>query len=204
MTTTTTTTAKSATTTKTSSRPCGRDLLVELHDQGYGPSDLVTVARLGKPWGLCGQITVRVHNPNSECEWTADVAFLHGEAFPHQAVEIERWTDKGGKTLVKFAGINTPEDASSLTHLDLLVPREWLGDADLDDDEHLLADLIGVVVTDVDRGLLGRIVDVFNAGATDVWVVQGEGGEELIPAVKDFVLDLDLEARTAKVRYEVV
>ncbi len=196
-------TKKSATTTKTttrSPRPRGRELLVELHDQGYGPSDLVGVARLGKPWGVRGDITVRLDNPHSDCEWTADVAFLHGEAFPHQAVEVERWHGKGGKVLVKFAGINSPEDAKALTHLNVLVPRDWIDTPA--GDEHLVADLIGVTVTDVERGEIGTIRDVFNAGATDVWVIKGSGGEVMIPAVKDFVLELDLTARTASVRYE--
>jgi len=195
-------TKKSATTTKTttSPRPRGRDLLIELHDQGFGPSDLVPVARLGKTWGVRGDIAVHLNNPQSECEWTADMAFLFGEAFPHQAVSIERWHDKGGKTLVKFAGINSPEDAAALTLLDVLVPREWLNTPT--DGDHLFADLMGVMVTDVERGELGTIEDVFNAGASDVWVVRGPAGEEMIPAVKDFVMDLDLEARTATVRYD--
>ncbi len=182
-------------------RPRGRELLVELHDQGYGPSDLVAVAKLGKPWGVRGDVTVRLHNPDSELEWTADVAFLHGEAYPHQAVEIERWHGKGGKVLVKFAGVNSPEDAKALTHLEVLVPRDWL-DAPAAG-EHLVADVIGVQVTDVKRGDIGRVEHVFNAGASDVWVVRGDAGETMIPAVSDFVLELDLERRTARVDYEV-
>ena len=158
------------------------------------------VARLGKAWGVRGDITVRLDNPNSDCEWTADMAFLHGEGFPLQAVEVERWHDKGGKVLVKFAGIHSPEDAKALTHLSVLVPRDWIETPQGED--HLVADLIGVAVTDVENGELGTIQSVFNAGASDVWVIHGPQGEVMIPAVKAFVLDLDLEARTASVRYE--
>ena len=42
---------------------------------------------------------------------------------------------------------------------------------------------------------LGKITDVLQTGANDVYVVQQEYGQEvLIPAIRDCVLNVDLEA----------
>lgn len=172
--------------------PRGPDLLVERHDVVFDRTELVPVAKLGRPWGLHGAITVRLHNPNSEVSWAEDVVWLTGEAFPLQAVEVERWEDKGGKLLIRFGGVRSPEDARTLTHLELLVPGVWLPEPD--EDEHYVTDLIGLRVVDEERGELGTIKDVFPTGGADVWVIQGPPGETLIPAVKEFVKTVDHEA----------
>jgi 16S rRNA processing protein RimM len=183
-------------------RPRGRDLLVECPEEAFrGADELVAVATLGKAWGIRGDSTVRPHNPDSELSWIDDVVWLHGEGFPTRPVEVAAWQDKGGKLLARFEGIHTPQDASSLTHLQLLVPAEWLPEAD--QDEHYVHNLIGLQVVDEIRGPLGAIADVFATGAHDVWVVKGPAGEELIPAVRQFVLEVNEEEGVIRVRYEV-
>src|SRR5436305_269441 len=56
-------------------------------------------------------------------------------------------------------------------------------------------DLIGLEVA-TEAGLeLGRLVQVLERPANDVWVVQREGVEQLIPATGDAVLEVDLGSR---------
>ncbi len=180
----------------------GRDLLVERSAEAWrGDDELLPVAKLGKTWGVHGHITVRLFNPDSDVSWADDFVWLRGEAFPKMPVEVDSWQDKGGKLLVRFAGVKSPHDASALTHLELLVPTEWLPDADAAD-EHYVHELKGMRVVDVERGLLGTIAEVFATGANDVWVVRGDAGETLIPAVRDFVLEVDKEEGLVRVRYE--
>jgi 16S rRNA processing protein RimM len=62
-------------------------------------------------------------------------------------------------------------------------------------------DPVGWLVTDVDRGMLGEIVDVIVTGANDVWVVRGDRyGEVLLPVIDDVVLDIDLDRGLVSVR----
>ena len=189
---------------RTSSRapaPAGRALLVRCPGETRDADELVTVARLGRPWGVRGAITVRLHNSDSDLAWVDDVVWLSGEDLPPTAVEVDRWEDKSGKLLIHLAGITSPQAAGSLTHLEIHVPADWLPEAG--EDEHYVHQLIGMKVVDEARGGLGKIVHVFATGAHDVWVVKGDGGEELIPAVKDFVLDIDAEAGVARVRWSM-
>ena len=181
----------------------GRDLLCERQDLGFKSSEeLVTVGRLGRPWGVRGAINLRLHEPDDDLSWARDVVWLAGEAFPSCAVEVAQFLDKGSKILLQFTGINSPQDVSSLTHLDVLVPRDWLPDPG--EDEHFVQDLLGMEVIDEIRGSLGTIQRVFTTGANDVWVVRGPAGEELIPAIKQVVLEVDETSRTVRVQFELI
>lgn len=180
----------------------GLDLLVPRHDLPERSRDsLVAVAKLGKVWGVRGDITVRLYNPDSDLAWVADAVHLHGEACPLQWVSVKRWDDKGGKLVVQFEGFHNPQDAKALTHLEILVPVEDLTEPE--DDELFVHELIGMQVQDEVRGDIGNIVQVLPIGPNDLWVVRGEGkGETMIPAVGQFVRSVDREARVVHVLYE--
>jgi len=181
--------------------PVGLNLLRIREDlPRRGKSSLLRVARLGKVWGLKGQLIVRLDNSDSEHSWCSDVVWMSGKAWPMAPVEVGRWQTRGDRLMLQLAGIETPADARALTGLELWVPREALPDTD--DDEHYVRDLLGMKVIDQVRGELGHIAQVFPAGTADVWVVRGAGGEHMIPAVRDFVLSVDEEARVVTVRYE--
>jgi 16S rRNA processing protein RimM len=47
-------------------------------------------------------------------------------------------------------------------------------------------------VIDDTGATLGRLADVFSTGSTDVYVVRGDAGELLLPALDDVVTDVDI------------
>ena len=65
----------------------------------------------------------------------------------------------------------------------------------LEEDEFVTEDLIGIVVETTDGERLGAVEDVLCLPAHDVLQV----GEILIPVVKEFVKDIDMEAELIKV-----
>ena len=179
----------------------GLDLLRVREDlSSRGKASLIRVARVGKTWGIRGQLIVRLDNHDSEKCWTKEMVWLRGEGWPMAPVEVDNWRQNGRKLIIQFVGIESPEDAKALIGLEIWVPRELLPDTD--DDEHYVRDLLGMKVIDEVLGELGHIVQVFPAGTADVWVVRGPTGEHMIPAVSDFVLSVDQETRLITVRYE--
>ena len=67
------------------------------------------------------------------------------------------------------------------------------------EDEYYIADLIGMDVI-TDEGEEGKLVDVIETGANEVYVVEFDKyGEVLIPAIHDCILDVDIEAMSMKV-----
>ena len=62
-------------------------------------------------------------------------------------------------------------------------------------------DIVGLDVRDEAGESLGKVTEILETGANDVYVVQsGRGKELLLPAVKEVVLHVDLDAGTMTVR----
>ena len=90
---------------------------------------------------------------------------------------------------LKLSGIESPEEARKLSQYQLYVKRE---DAiPLSDGEYYVSDLIGLSVLSEKGEKLGILKDVLKTAANDVYVVKGER-EILVPAVKEYVLSIDL------------
>lgn len=67
-------------------------------------------------------------------------------------------------------------------------------------DEYFVADLIGLAVRDEDGAEIGTLKDVMETGANDVYVIEMTDGRELLlPAIKQCVLEVDVEAGFVRV-----
>ncbi len=99
--------------------------------------------------------------------------------------------------ILKLKGIDTLE-AAKYRQAGLYVTRD--NAVKLNRDEYFIADLIGLEVCDVSGDSLGRLEDVMTTGANDVYVIRmGDGRELLLPAIKQCILDVDMEQRRMKV-----
>ncbi|MCI9336016.1 MAG: 16S rRNA processing protein RimM [Lachnospiraceae bacterium] len=95
--------------------------------------------------------------------------------------------------ILKFQGIDHIEDAQKYRKASLLVPRSEA--VRLQKDEYFIADLIGMSVRDEDGTEIGVLKDVLETGANDVYVItMSDGRELLLPAIKQCVLEVDVEA----------
>lgn len=104
-------------------------------------------------------------------------------------VKVEGVRFQKNMVLLKLAGIESPEEARKLSQYQLYVKRE---DAiPLSDGEYYVSDLIGLSVLSEKGEKLGILKDVLKTAANDVYVVKGER-EILVPAVKEYVLSIDL------------
>ncbi len=100
--------------------------------------------------------------------------------------------------ILKFKGIDSLNDVEIYKKKNLYVTRE--NAVKLKKDEYFVADLVGLSVYEEDGSLIGELKDVLITGANDVYVVEGSKyGEVLIPAIKDCILNVDIEARKMEV-----
>ncbi|MCR4807263.1 MAG: ribosome maturation factor RimM [Lachnospiraceae bacterium] len=100
--------------------------------------------------------------------------------------------------IIKFKGYDNPNDIEKYKGMSLFVTRE--NAVPLGRDEYFMADLIGLRVEDEDGKSLGTLEDVLQTGANDVYVIGLEdGGELLLPAIKQCILDVDVAAGFMKV-----
>ncbi|MGN0435728.1 MAG: ribosome maturation factor RimM, partial [Wujia sp.] len=71
----------------------------------------------------------------------------------------------------------------------------------LEEDEYYIADVLGMKVVLEDGTELGILQDVMQTGANDVFVVEmKDGGELLIPVIKDCVIFMNYDEMTVTVR----
>jgi len=97
-----------------------------------------------------------------------------------------------GKGIVAhLEGYDDRDVVRSLIGLDIKVSRDQLPPAA--EDEYYWSDLVGLQVETVDGVSFGKIDHLFDTGANDVVVVQGDR-ERLIPFIRgDVIVDIDLE-----------
>jgi 16S rRNA processing protein RimM len=95
--------------------------------------------------------------------------------------------------LLQLEGITTRAQAEALRGRLLEVPLADL--QPLDADRYYRFQLVGMAVNDIDGRPLGRLEEVLETGANDVYVVRNEDGELLVPAIDTVVRDVDVPGR---------
>ncbi len=113
-------------------------------------------------------------------------------------LEIEGVKFFKNMVILKFKGYDNINDIERYRQKDLLIKREQA--VALKKDEYFIPDLIGLQAVDESGTSVGTVKDVLETGANDVYVIQLENGKELLlPAIKDCVLDVDLEQGIIKI-----
>jgi 16S rRNA processing protein RimM len=155
----------------------------------------VVVGRITKAHGLRGEVAVQVFSDNPDR--FAEGAHVYLEDGRDLAVRGARWT--GSRLLVAFEGVEDRTAAEGLRGRALVVPRSML--PELPEGEYWPHDLVGCqVVTESGRSL-GRVTDVIENPANDLWAaVDEDGAETLIPAIRDVVVSVDIGDRRIVVR----
>ncbi len=112
----------------------------------------------------------------------------------HLTLEIEGVKFFKQFAILKFKGIDNINDIEKYKGKSLLVTREHA--VKLQKDEYFIADMIGMEVFTEDQELFGILEDVMQTGANDVYEVKTKKhGTVLLPAIKECILDIDIENR---------
>ena len=100
--------------------------------------------------------------------------------------------------ILKFKGLDNINDIEKYRQKSLYVTRK--NAVRLQRDEYFIADLIGLKVQDEDGEELGTVKDVIETGANDVYEVEmADGKSLLLPAIKQCILNVDVENGTMQV-----
>lgn len=110
----------------------------------------------------------------------------------HRVLEIESVKFFKQFAILKFKGIDNINDIEKYKGRSLLVDREHA--VKLRKDEYFIADMIGMTVCTEDGEEFGRLKDVLETGANDVYIIDSiNHGEVLVPAIKQCILNVDIE-----------
>ena len=110
----------------------------------------------------------------------------------HKTLTIEQVKFFKNMVILKFKGLDNINDVEMWRQKDLLITRDQA--VKLNPDENFIVDLIGLTVLTDEGETLGEMKDVLQTGANDVYIVKTCAGKEvLLPAIKDCILNVDLE-----------
>lgn len=117
--------------------------------------------------------------------------FLRGKGRSF-AVEIEGVKFFKKMVILKLKGFDRIEDVTAFRGLDLYALRNEI--AELKENQYFDEDLMGIEVFDKEGSFLGKLESVLHSPGNDVYTVKtGEGEEILLPAVRKFILSVDIE-----------
>jgi 16S rRNA processing protein RimM len=155
----------------------------------------LTVGFIRRPHGIRGELIMDIHTDFPERLRAGTKVFLGDE---HQPAKLASVRPHGTSLLVSFRELNSPETAGRLRNTWVYVTA-----ADrppLPEGKVYQHQVLGVRVVTDDGRELGTLVDIFDTGANNVYVVETADGKEiLLPAIPDVVLEIDLPNGQIKV-----
>ena len=145
--------------------------------------------------GIRGEVKIMPYTDTPDLLCDFDRLFLGKEK---HKIYIERSRVFKNMVIMKLKGVDTPEQAEKMRNAVLFMHRD---DLELDEGVYFIQDLIGLEVKDVDTGeVYGRIADVMQTGANDVYVVSGDKREYYVPAIPDVIISTDIDGNIMKIR----
>ncbi len=144
--------------------------------------------------GIRGEVKIMPYTDTPELLCEFERLFIDKN---YDEIEIEKSRVFKNMVIAKLKGVETPEEAEKLRNKILFMHRD---DLELDEDTYFIQDLIGVEVKDADTGVVyGKISDVLQTGANDVYVIRGDR-EYLVPAIPDVVISTDIDEEIMLIR----
>lgn len=153
--------------------------------------DLLQVGIITGTHGLKGEVKVFPTTDDKERFLDLEEVLLDtGDTLLELKVEYCKFFKKF--VFVKFEGFDDINEVEKFKRCPLLVTRE--NAVELEEDEYFVADLLGLTIVDDSGVTIGKLENVISTGANDVYeVLTEEGGRILLPAIKECILDVDME-----------
>ncbi len=160
-----------------------------------GEPAFLAVGKVRRPHGVAGDVLVEIYTDFPERLQTKTTIYA-GEK--HIPLTIIRQRSHNDGVLIAFDGFTTPEQVGRFRNQILCIKR---ADAvELPEGEYFFHELVGLSVTDETGELLGKVTEIVETGANDVYVVTNDAGQELLlPAIPDVILNVDLLSKSMKV-----
>lgn len=160
--------------------------------------DLITIGKIEGTYGYQGIVRIFPLTDFPErFKKLKRVIISHNDVAREVLVEYAR--PHGQVYLLKLEGIDSREDAQKYRNALLQIESSQL--YPLPAGSFYYFQLQGLSVYDEEKGLLGELTEIIETGANDVYVVKSAlYGEILLPAIKEVILEVDLEAHKMLVR----
>lgn len=154
----------------------------------------IKIGRIVNAVALRGEVKVYNYSGYKERYEELDRIIVEGKEY-----EIEKVRYQQQMVILKLAGVNDRNAAEAMKNKDVFITEEDL--QELPEDTFYIRDLIGLNVVDAESGdVIGKLKDVLQPSNQDVYVVKrAEGSDVLIPAVSEFIKEVNVAEGFVKV-----
>ena len=142
-------------------------------------SDRMEIGKIVNTVGLKGEVKVYPYIDDF-----TDIKFVYVN---NNKMEIENIRNKKTVVVIKFKEISNIDEAENLRNSIIELDDE---DApELEEGRYYIKDLIGFEVITDEGKVLGKLDDIFNTGANDIYQV----GEILLPGIDEVIKEIDTD-----------
>lgn len=147
--------------------------------------DFVAIGKIMKPRGIRGEAFLLPLTDFPERFEDLDAVRVESPDGAFSSLDVAYVRAYGPRTAIKFQGIDTPEDVGRLRGHFVLVTHDAVHP--LPEDAFYVFQIEGLPVETASGQSVGQVVEVLSYPANDVYVVDRNGEDVLIPAVREFV-----------------
>jgi 16S rRNA processing protein RimM len=150
----------------------------------------IIIGKVIKPVGLKGEIKVIPLTDNPERFKLLKEISIIEENGKITIFEIEKVSIVKKAVNLKFKGINTKEQAQEFKNKEIGIDENQK--FPLQDGYYYIHQILGLKAVDEEGELLGEVKDVLKNPGNDIFVINKNNKDYLIPAVKEFIAKIDL------------
>ena len=153
------------------------------------PVERLSIGVIVAPQGIRGAVRMQIWTHFPEHIPSLTYVYLNDEP---TARHVRSARVAGAVAILDLEGIETRNEAETLRGTIVRIDRDQA--APLAEDEYYYHQLIGLPVYDETGAYLGRLDEIIETGANDVYVIHDEAGNELLlPALKQVILEIDID-----------
>ena len=147
--------------------------------------DRFEIGKIVNTFGIKGEVKLTPYTDN-----VAKFKKIKNIYVENEEMEIEEAKLQNNFVILKLKAIDTMAQAEELRNKRVFIKRP---EKELPEGEYYIADLIGLNVYTDEGELLGKVLDIYNTGANDIYEVETlEKKKVLLPAIKDVLKDINI------------
>jgi len=147
--------------------------------------DCFFLGYISRKHGYKGDVNIKLETPAKYRELAHMFIELNGILVPFFIDSFR--LKKENIALVKFEGIDSEEDTKSIIGKEVFLPLEFI----VENQQKELAILIGYEVIDSKHGKIGKVTDILNNTAQELFQISNEDQKFLIPITEEFIQKIE-------------
>lgn len=159
---------------------------------------MIAIGQIARSNGVRGEVRINLLTDHPERLQQLTHVWVGRDDATTQRFNIEHVRFHRGQAVVKFGSIESRDAADGLKNQFVFIEEQSA--AVLAEGSYYIHEIVGMEVSTEEGERVGRVDEVWQMPANDVWVVRENGKEILLPAINDVIQSVDVRRRKIVIR----